>query len=111
MLDEPFHLQLGALSFGKFGQNGLQIEITAVRQEHIPPETCRVRQVVVFGIGIRAQHNGDGSILEHIQGAMELDGSGLDGAETAGEDVSEGLVEGKRTAILQDKSVEFTKSL
>jgi len=155
MLDEPFHLQLGALSFGKFGQNGLQIailarlnalaiftkgvehtgietgfaphekeaalavnlaqisqiEITAVRQEHIPPETCRVRQVVVFGIGIRAQHNGDGGILEQIQGAMELDGSGLDGAETAGEDVSEGIVEGKRTAILQDKSVEFTKGL
>jgi hypothetical protein len=42
---------------------------------------------------------------------MELNGRGLDGAETAGEDVSEGIREGKGPAILQDKSVACTQGL
>lgn len=88
-----------------------QSERPSVRQESLPPAPGRVRQVVVFGIGIRAQPQGDGGIVEHSQSAMALDGSGLDGAETAGEDVSEGIVEGKRTAILQDKSVECPPGL
>ena len=49
----------------------------------------------MFGIGIRTQYNGQGGILEHIQGAMQLDGGGLDGAETARKHVSERIVEGK----------------
>jgi hypothetical protein len=40
------------------------IKITPVGQEHIAPQTFRLGQVGMFGIGIRTQHDRDGGILE-----------------------------------------------
>ena len=118
MIYEPFHLKIGALSFGKCRDDGLhiallarlealpvftissddtgiqigfasdnkeapmavdvaqigQVEIAPVGQEHIALQALGRRPVVVFGIGIRTQGNGDGGILKQIQSAVEFDG-------------------------------------
>src|SRR5712691_9221671 len=65
----------------------------------------------MFGIGIRTQGNGDGGILKHIKSAVEFDGGRTHGVEAARKHLGQGLVKGKRAAILQDKAVEFTKGL
>src|SRR5712691_4640503 len=70
----------------KLSQIG-QIEVTPVGQEQIALKTCRFRKIVVFGIGVRAQGDGSGGILEQVQGAMELDRCGLDCIEAARKDV------------------------
>src|SRR5436853_244602 len=43
-----------------------QVEIAPVGQEHIALQALGRRPVVVFGIGIRTQGNGDGGILKQI---------------------------------------------
>jgi hypothetical protein len=41
-----------------------EIELTPVGQAQIAPQTLWLRTVVVFGIGIRTQRNGEGGVLE-----------------------------------------------
>ena len=41
-----------------------QVEIAPVGQEHSAPQVLGLRPVVVFGLGIRTQGNGDGGILQ-----------------------------------------------
>ena len=65
----------------------------------------------MFGIGVWAQGDGDGGILEQIHGAMEFDRGRLDGMETTRKEVSERIVEGKRTPILNDETFEFAQGL
>jgi hypothetical protein len=65
----------------------------------------------MFGIGIGAQGNGHGDILKQIERAMEFDGSGAHGIEAARKHLRQRIVKGKRTAILNDDAIKFTKGL
>ena len=49
--------------------------------------------------------------MEQVQGAMELDRCGLDRIEAARKDVRERIVEGKRTAVLNDHAFAFAQGL
>jgi len=42
-----------------------QVEVAPVSQEHIAPQALGGRPVVVFGIGVGAQSDGDGGILKN----------------------------------------------
>jgi len=82
-----------------------------VSQEYIASQARGLRPVVVCGIGVWTQGNRDGGIVQHIQGAVEFDSRWTHGVEAAGKPLGEGLVKGKRTPILQEKTVECTEGL
>jgi hypothetical protein len=86
-----------------------QVQVTAIAQEQIPLEAVWLGHLSAFGIRIGTQRDGDGGILEQIQGAVEFDRSGLNGVETAGEDMGKGFMDGEGTAILNEKTPKFAK--
>ena len=88
-----------------------QVEVASIGQEQSAPQALGLGAVVVFGIGIRTQRNGDGDLLKQLQGAVELDGGRTHRVETAREDVRQGCMEGQGAAILNDDPVEFTEGL
>jgi len=88
-----------------------QVKVAPVSQEYIASQALGLRPVVVFGIGVWTQGNRDGGILKHIQGAVEFDSRRTHGVEAAGKHLGQGLVKGKRTTILKEKTVEFTEGL
>ena len=65
----------------------------------------------MFGIGVGAQGNGDGGILQQIQRAVEFDGRRTHGGEAAGKHIGQRLVEGKRAPVLHDKTGEGPEGL
>jgi hypothetical protein len=65
----------------------------------------------VLGIGVGTQENGDRGILQQIHRAVQFDSGWTDGVKAAGKDIGQGLMKGKRTAILKDQSVEFAEGL
>jgi hypothetical protein len=86
-----------------------QVQVTAIAQEPIPFEAVWLGQLSAFGIRIGTQRDGDGGILEQIQGAVEFDRRGLHGVETAAEDMGTGFMDGEGTAILNEKTPQFAK--
>src|SRR5437870_13457400 len=88
-----------------------QLKVAPVSQEYIALQALGLRPVVVFGIGVWTQGNRDGGIVQQIQSAVEFDSRRTHGVETAGKHLGQGLVQGERTPILQDKTVEFTEGL
>jgi hypothetical protein len=86
-----------------------QVEVAPVRQPQITSQALGLGPVVVFGIGVGTQVNGDRGILKQIHRAVQFDGGGTDGVKATGKDLDQGLVKGKRTAILKDQTVEFTE--
>lgn len=69
-----------------------QVQVTPIAQEQIPPEACRLGQIIPFGIGIGTQRDRDGGILESIHGTVQFNGGGLNGVETAGEPLGKGFI-------------------
>jgi hypothetical protein len=62
-----------------------QIAIAPVGQAQRALQTCRGRQIIVFGVRVGAQDDREGGILEYIHGAMPCDSRGLHGGDAARE--------------------------
>ena len=81
------------------------------RQAYIASQALGLRPGGVVGISVWTQGNRAGGILKQSQGAVECDSRRTPGVEAAGKPLGQGLVQGKRTPILQEKTVECTDGL
>jgi hypothetical protein len=88
-----------------------QIEIPPLSPQQLTPQALGRWPVVVFGIGVGAQGNDEGGLLQQIHRAGQVDGGGPDGLQATRKDIGQRLVESKRTAILKNQTVEYQHRL
>ena len=95
--------------FGLHATQIVQIDIATIRQQQTGSQCSGLRQEGLFTGCVGCQDDDRRGITQQVHGGMEFDGCGLDRFEAPGKHLAQGVVDRKRTAILNENMAKFCK--